>query len=105
MNKYPLGRKCLNAMLSHLAFHGKIAMPHGDGELHEEAVAWTLVDDGKAVVKRNSYGDRYLEHNGGIPYIVGDSESVGVHPVVLELAAENPANEEILKILRKNLTS
>jgi hypothetical protein len=105
VNKYRLGRKCLNAMLSHLAFHGKISMPYGENEQHEESVAWTLVDDGKAVMKRNSYGDRFLEHNGGIPYIIDEVESVGVHPVVLELAADNPANEELLKIIRKNLTS
>lgn len=104
LNKYPLGRECLNAMLSHLAYHGKIPLPYGENEYHEQAVAWQLVDDGKAVVSKNAYGDRYLCHNAGIPYIVG-YESVGVHPVVLELLADNPDNEENLKILRKNLTA
>jgi hypothetical protein len=96
--KSVFGRKVLNAMIRHIAFYGRMEMP-ASGEF-EHGVVSQLVADRKLSVhvgKWNDYvvlidGKQYQEeHNGN-----------EVHPLVVHLALENPRNEELAVIFRKN---
>jgi hypothetical protein len=97
LTKTVVGRKILNAMLRHLAFHGQIEMPWR-GEF-EHAVVTQLVADRKAAVRQGRYDD-VVVNVGGKMY--DESPSDGVHPLVVHLALENPRNEELAKVFRKN---
>lgn len=101
-SKSAFGRKVLNALLRHIAFHGRIEMPWR-GEF-EHAVVSQLVADRKVVIRKGSYHDNDIVVNiNAMPY----EESVAdmfepVEPLVAYLALDNPRNEELAKAFRKN---
>lgn len=98
LTKTVVGRKILNAMLRHLAFHGQIEMPWR-GEFEHGVVA-QLVADRKVAVKKGKWDD-VVVHVGASQY-QEEQNGEDVHPLVVHLALDNPRNEELAKVFRKN---
>lgn len=98
LTKTVLGRKTLNAALRHLAFHGSFEMPEY-GEFEHNVVS-QLVADRKVAVRQGKWGD-VVVHIGASHY---HEEHNGDHvePLVVHLALNNPRNEELAKVFRKN---
>lgn len=103
LTKTVTGRKSLNAMLRHIAFHGHVEMPHTFLQHCEHQVLTQLFEDGKIVTARNGVGLHVLVIKNAMPY----EESVvdlfeGSHPLVIHLALDNPKNEHLAKVFRAN---
>lgn len=98
LTKTVVGRKILNAMLRHLAFHGQVEIPwHGE---FERTVMAQLAVDRKVAIRQGKWGD-VVVHIGGTHYHE-EHDSGEVHPLVAHLALDNPKNEELAKVFRKN---
>lgn len=97
-----LGRKALNAMLRHLAFHGSIEMPWR-GEFEHQVVSELVADRKVAIRQGKTFYDDVVVHISGMLYEESDVDPFkSVHPLVVHLALDNPRNEEMAKAFRKN---
>lgn len=100
LTKTVTGRKCLNAMIRHLAFHGSVEIPWEFEQHFEHKVFKQLVADGKVSTSRSSYGEVVLTLKDGTLY--PEEESSKPDRLVVYLALDNPKNEHLAKVYRKN---
>lgn len=100
--KTVVGRKSLNAMLRHIAFHGHIELPCEYRQRFEYGVVKQLHADGKVMTSRNGRGELIIVFRNGELY--QDEPSTSVEPLVVHLALENPRIEHLSKVYRKNYT-
>jgi len=85
-----------DSLLHYIGFHGKIDLEN----IEDRDVAEYLMRERKIKVWRDGWGHPFLLDMRALPY--NQNTDLSVHPVVLELVAENPANEELLAQYRKN---
>lgn len=102
LTKTVTGRKCLNAMLRHLAFHGHIEVPCQYRQRLEYAIVKQLHIDGKVTTSRNGYGEYIIVLRDGTLY--NEQVSDSVEPLVVYLALQNPKVEHLAKVYRANYT-
>lgn len=104
--KTVVGRRALNAMIRHIAFHGSVEMPNFYSQRFEHNVVKQLTDDGKVTTARNSYGEYNVVLRGKpSEYTVESVQSPHtVEPLVCHLALSNPRMEGLAKAFRKNHT-
>lgn len=100
LTKTVVGRKSLNAMLRHIAFHGHIELPCEYRQRFENSVVKQLHIDGKVQTSRNSRGEFVIVLRNGELY--QDEPATSVEPLVVHLALENPRIEHLTKVYRKN---
>lgn len=101
LTKTVAGRKSLNSMLRHIAFHGYVELPCERRQRFEYNVIKQLHADGKIVPSRNHYGEMILVIRDSQPYH-DESEENSIEPLVIHLALDNPKVEQYAKAFRKN---
>jgi hypothetical protein len=92
----PLFLARCDSLLHYIGFYGRVELYN----LDDQDVAEHLMRERKVSVWHDEFQRTFLIHNASSPYTVSTDKSV--HPVVLELAADNPANEELMIQYRKN---
>lgn len=100
LTKTVSGRKSLNAMLRHIAFHGHIEVPCEYRQRFEHGVVKQLHIDGKVQTARNGRGELIIVLRNGDLY--HDEPATTVEPLVVHLALENPRIEHLTKVFRRN---
>lgn len=93
-----------NSLLAYLFLKGKVF----DWSIEDVDVVHILVADGK--VRYTAVGNYLMAVPGAQPYQHGNwpqrlnvNDSGRPNPLVLELAGENPDNEEFVRVYRKNV--
>ena len=105
LTKTVVGRKSLNAMLRHIAFHGHIEVPCEYRQRFEHSVVKQLHVDGKVTTSRNGRGEYIIVSRNGMLYEESCADLFeSVNPLVVHLALENPRIEHLTKVFRKNQT-
>jgi hypothetical protein len=104
LTKTVLGRKTLNAMIRLMRFNGHVEMPCPYRQHLEHAVLKQLQVDGKIVSTRNGRGEVILVLKDSELYHEEPASQLGhpIEPLVVHLALENPRNEHLAKVFRKN---
>ena len=103
LTKTVTGRKMLNAMLRHIAFHGSVEFPCTYRQHVENNVLKQLQADGKITSTRNNRGEFILVSRNAMPYEESVSDLFeNVEPLVVHLALDNPRNEQLAKVFRAN---
>lgn len=94
----PLFRARCNSMLAFIAFKGRVY----DNDLEDGDAVRKLIADQK--IRYVNVGNFLMAVPGSQPYNNdGTDPENRPHPLVLDLASENPANETFVKVYRKNL--
>ena len=104
LTKTVLGRKMLNTMIRSMKYHGHVEMPCPRRQHLEHKVLTQLQVDGKIVSTRNGRGEVILILKDSELYHEEPVKNDGhpVEPLVVHLALENPRNEQLAKVYRKN---
>jgi hypothetical protein len=93
----PLFRARCNSMLAYIALHGRVS----DWVVEDEDVIRHLMYQNK--IRYASTGNLLVVVPGATRYANdGTDGNPQPHPMVLELAAENPMNEHHVAVFRKN---